>query len=215
MKKILNVLLLSGLLMLPLTSFAQKKDKDTVAVSWVDKVSKATEDFKKATGEAIDTAEKKTVSSLDEFITKYEPKISNKLGALWDFTKSTTTYMFGAFVRYLVVKDGFPLLIGLLIIFVAYRIKKTLVKMVENTNLFTKVVDVTTFTEYEKYITERDFVRNRIYDKLLKVTPSILFYIVLFKVGYELLPNIYNLILLAVSPEVRVMIELTELYKGF
>ena len=54
---------------------------DTLSV--VDKITTKT-------GEIATKIEKSTVSSLDEFITKYEPSISSKLGSMWDVFEPLT-----------------------------------------------------------------------------------------------------------------------------
>ena len=139
MKNVLSKITLVMLLMFSITIFSQNIPTDTLSI--------------------MDKVEHSTISTMDEFITKYEPGISSKLGNLWEFTKSTSKTMYIAFIKYLIVKDSYPIVI------------------------------MTTFA------------------------PN-LFYVSLTIVIYNLLPYLYNLSILIISPEVRVVMELTNIYKS-
>lgn len=156
------------------------------------------------------------ITNIDEFISKYEPKISGKLGQLWEFTKSTTNSMYKAFVRYLIVKDSYPILIGLLIIWLIKVVTNRLGRFIRvNSPVFKELENKESYTEYENLLIQRDNRRYNFYNVIIKSLPVNLFYIGLIYVVYQMLPYLYNLSLLLIAPEARVLIELTNLYKTF
>lgn len=164
----------------------------------------------------LDRVETNSVQSIDGFLEKYEPKVSNKLGKLWEFTKSTTTSLYKAFVRYLIVKDSFPIVIGLLLIWLAWILSGKLKVLASKTSvLFEKVTPISTFTEYENVMVEKNNQRNAICDMLIKALADNIFYVALLYILWKLVPYFYNLTLLLVAPEARVLMEVTNLYKSF
>lgn len=159
--------------------------------------------------------ETSSVSTIDGFITKYEPKISNKMGELWEFSKKTTKTMYGAFIRYLVVKDGFPLVIGIILILILRNLTRKLTHFFNTTELFAINDMKSSFNDYETLMVEKENRVNKIYNKLFGGLGNTLFYVGLAYIAYTLMPYLYNLLLLIVSPEARVVMELTNIYKSF
>lgn len=155
-----------------------------------------------------------TISEIDQFISKYEPKISNKMGDLWSFVKATTGSMFTAFVRYLMVKDGFPIIMGLGIILLMGVFRNRLKQFLTlNGKVFSETEPKSSYTEYESVMIKRDNDRNRMYNTFFQTLPNNLYYIGVAIVLYHLVPYFYKLTILIISPEVRVIMELTEIYK--
>ena len=68
----------------------------------------------------LSKVETKAVTNVDQFITKHQPTFDEKLGQLWEFAKTTTTSMYEAFVRYLIVKDSYPIVLWLIFLLVTY-----------------------------------------------------------------------------------------------
>lgn len=170
--------------------------------------------FREKVSDFTTKIEQKSVQSLDEFITKYEPSISSKLGDLWEFSKSTTETLFDAYVRYLAVKDGFPVLMGLIFIFVIYLLKRRLKISDDILNKYFPLSQVSDkMTEYEQSNILLINVKQEIVKSLIKVFPIIVFWVIVVLVFSNIYTNIYNLLQLAIAPEARVVIELINLWK--
>lgn len=160
-------------------------------------------------------AKEGAITNFDQLIEKYEPKISNKLGDLWEVLKGTTEYTYKAFIRYLVVKDGFPILIGLIIFILLSILLNKVTKYFKNhPELFIDQEVKETFTEYEAMIIKKSNNWNHFYYPIIKSIPGVLKYFIAFITLVYLLPNIYNIVLLIIAPEVRVLQELINLYKS-
>ena len=195
MKNVLSKITLVMLLMFSITIFSQNIPTDTLSI--------------------MDKVEHSTVSTMDEFITKYEPGISSKLGNLWEFTKSTSKTMYIAFIKYLIVKDSYPIVIGLIIIGLIKMLCNRLNRLLNNNAfLFEEVSPEDSYTDYEKEMIRRDNKKFKFYNGIMTTFAPNLFYVGLTIVIYNLLPYLYNLSILIISPEVRVVMELTNIYKS-
>ena len=161
-------------------------------------------------------AEISTVTTFDGLITKYEPAISAKFGDLWTFMKKTTESSYKAFVRYLIVKDTFPVAIGLFVLAIFATLTRRLNSfMRSNQPLFKPIEIKPTFTEYQIAMAEKDNRKYPIYNVVLNFITQNIFYVALVYVMYQLIPYIYNLTQLIVAPEARVLLEITNIYKSF
>lgn len=171
--------------------------------------------FREKVSDFTTKIEQKSVQSLDEFITKYEPSISSKLGDLWEFSKSTTETLFDAYVRYLAVKDGFPVLMGLLFIFIFFLLKRRF-KFNENTfnNYFPLLKISDNMTEYEQNSIRIINIKRDIFKYILNSLPIVVFWVLTVITLSNIYNNIYNLLQLAIAPEARVAIELINLWKS-
>lgn len=204
MKQFLNSATLMIILMFSTLAFAQQPEVQAVIVQQQDSMS------------FLDKVEGSSVSTIDSFLTKYEPKVSNQLGKLWEFTKSTTSSLYKAFVRYLIVKDTFPIVIGAVLIWLAFVLSKRLRKITDKADvIFPQIPEKETFTEYESIMVKKDNQRNTIYDIILKAFADNVFYIALIYILWQLVPYFYSLALLIIAPEARVLLEVTNLYKSF
>lgn len=204
MKQFLNSATLMIILMFSTLAFAQQPEVQAVIVQQQDSMS------------FLDKVEGSSVSTIDSFLTKYEPKVSNQLGKLWEFTKSTTSSLYKAFVRYLIVKDTFPIAIGAVLIWLAFVLSKRLRKITDKADvIFPQIPEKETFTEYESIMVKKDNQRNTIYDIILKAFADNVFYIALIYILWQLVPYFYSLALLIIAPEARVLLEVTNLYKSF
>lgn len=163
----------------------------------------------------VQKLETSTISTVDEFITKHGPAFSARLGDLWEFSKKTTTSMYEAFVRYLLVKDLSPILLGIFLIFMGWFILNKLKNFSDTWDkLFIDIQLKDNPTEYQSAMVSKTNAWNQVYKSILKILPTWIFYGFTVYVVWQLLPYIYNLGLLLIAPEARVTLEIINLYKS-
>lgn len=196
MRKLIQRFALLMLLMVSVFTFAQHVDTDSLSM--------------------LRKAEISTVTTFDGLITKYEPAISAKFGDLWVFMKKTTESSYKAFVRYLIVKDTFPIVIGLFVLGVFATLTRRLSNAVKSNQPLYKPIQVKeSFTEYQEQIAEKTNRIYPIYNGVISFISSNIFYVGLVFILYKLIPYFYNLTQLIIAPEARVLLEITNIYKSF
>ena len=163
----------------------------------------------------LSKVETKAVTNVDQFITKHQPTFDEKLGQLWEFAKTTTTSMYEAFVRYLIVKDSYPIMLWLVFLLVSYILYSRLNKFVsKNNTLFDSLSTSEKFTEYERMMVEHRNNYRKVLNMLYNSLPTILIYSAFVYTVVKIVPYIYNIVLLLIAPEARVLIEITNIYKS-
>ena len=161
-------------------------------------------------------AEVSTVTTFDGLITKYEPAISSKFGDLWVFMKKTTESSYKAFVRYLIVKDTFPIVIGLFVLALIATLTRRFNKFVKSNQPLYKPIELKeSFTEYQTGMAEAKNRLYPVYNSVIAFLAGNIFYVALVVILYQLIPYIYNLTQLIIAPEARVLLEITNIYKSF
>ena len=162
----------------------------------------------------LSKVETKAVTNVDQFITKHQPTFDEKLGQLWEFAKTTTTSMYEAFVRYLIVKDSYPIVLWLIFLLVTYLLYNKFNRFVKNNNMFDSIKVGEKFTEYERMVVENKNNHRKLLNILYNSLPTILLYSSFVYTIVKITPYLYNLLLLLVAPEARVLIEITNIYKN-
>ena len=163
----------------------------------------------------LSKVETKAVTNVDQFITKHQPTFDEKLGQLWEFAKTTTTSMYEAFVRYLIVKDSYPIALWLIFLLVTYILYNKFNRFVKNNNnMFDSIKVGEKFTEYERMVVENKNNHRKLLNILYNSLPTILLYSSFVYTIIKITPYLYNLLLLLVAPEARVLIEITNIYKN-
>lgn len=180
-------------------------EKDTLSI--VDKITTKT-------GEIATKIEKSTVSTLDEFITKYEPAISSKLGDMWEYFKATSKSAFEAYYKYLLVRESFPILLATVGLIIGYFIyKKIAAVLPPEEELFElkEINDKMSYSERDSIKSENFYTRMEMV--AYKTAPLAVYLLIVFITINNILPNLYNLTQLIVAPEAKVMLELYQLLK--
>lgn len=163
----------------------------------------------------LSKVETKVVTNVDQFITKHQLTFDEKLGQLWEFAKTTSTSMYEAFVRYLIVKDSYPIVLWLIFLLVTYILYNKLNRFVKNNSTMFDSINVgEKFTEYERMIVENKNNHRKVLNILYNSLPTILLYLSFVYTIVKITPYLYNLLLLLVAPEARVLIEITNIYKN-
>lgn len=178
---------------------------DTLSV--VDKITTKT-------GEIATKIEKSTVSTLDEFITKYEPSISSKLGSMWEFFKETSKSAFDAFYRYLLVRESFPIVLTVIGLIVGYFIYKKLVSLLPKEDILFPLLEEKDDMSYlEKSRIKETNSDNSWYRLFYKIAPLAVYLIITYIAINNIITNIYNLTQLIIAPEAKILVEIYNLYK--
>lgn len=166
------------------------------------------------TGEIATKIEKSTVSSLDEFITKYEPSISSKLGSMWEFFKETSKTAFDAFYRYLLVRESFPIILTIIGLIVGYFIYRKIISLLPEGDILFPKLEIKEDMSYLEKSRIRDInSENGFYKLLYKLIPFIIYLIITYIAIDNIIPNIYNLVQLIIAPEAKILVEIYNLYK--
>ena len=178
---------------------------DTLSV--VDKITTKT-------GEIATKIEKSTVSSLDEFITKYEPSISSKLGSMWEFFKETSKSAFDAFYRYLLVRESFPIVLTIIGLIIGYFIYKKIISLLQKEDVLFPLLEVKDDMSYLEKSRIRDINSDNSWYRLFyKIAPLAVYLLITYIAIDNIIPNIYNLVQLFVAPEAKILVEIYNLYK--
>lgn len=178
---------------------------DTLSV--VDKITTKT-------GEIATKIEKSTVSSLDEFITKYEPSISSKLGSMWEFFKETSKSAFDAFYRYLLVRESFPVVLTIIGLIIGYFLYKKIISLLpKEDTLFPLLEEKDDMSYLEKSRIRDNNSDSNWYRLFYRIIPLAVYLFITYIAIDNIILNIYNLVQLFVAPEAKILVEIYNLYK--